>query len=202
MTGTQQFYHRYLFFIIFLQLQPSDKPSSILPASNSLNSNGNVLLAALTSTQLSRRHQKLLIPLHDSRSWSNESVIGLAWELCYRLALYLYQATNRKSLLSSCRQRHLMIATISWLHQAKNDPSLSSTQVDAWSTSLETQLHQAATRYDFAKLFGDLLDEWLKSGDSLNTASLSEDTVMTDVEADVKAAREGTYLSFKLSRID
>jgi hypothetical protein len=90
-----------------------------------------------------------------------------------------------------------MIVAISWLHQAKNDPSLSSTQVDAWLTSLETQLHQATTRYDFAKLFGDLLDEWLKSGDSLNTGSLSEDTVAPDVEADVKAAREGMYLSFQ-----
>ncbi|KIM72450.1 hypothetical protein PILCRDRAFT_16128 [Piloderma croceum F 1598] len=60
----------------------------------------------------------------------------------------------------------------SWLHQAKNDPSLSSTQVDAWLTSLKTQLYQATTRYDFAKLFGDLLDEWLKSSDSLNIRSL------------------------------
>jgi hypothetical protein len=95
-----------------------------------------------------------------------------------------------------------MIVTISWLHQAKNDPSLSSTQVDVWSKSLETQLHQATTRYDFAKLFGDLLDEWLKSGDSLNTGSLPEDTVATDVEADVKAAREGMYLSFQPLHID
>jgi hypothetical protein len=97
-----------------------------------------------------------------------------------------------------------MIVAISWLHQAKNDPSLSSTQVDAWSMSLETQLHQATTRYDFAKLFADLLDEWLKSGDSqsLNTRSLPEDTVATDVEADVKAAREGMYLSFQPLHID
>jgi hypothetical protein len=95
-----------------------------------------------------------------------------------------------------------MIVAISWLHQAKNDPSLSSTQVDAWSTSLETQLRQATTRYDFAKLFGDLLDEWLKSGDSLNTGSLPEDTVATDVKTDVKAAREGMYLSFQPIHID
>jgi hypothetical protein len=75
----------------------------------------------------------------------------------------------------------------SWLHQAKNDPSLSSAQVDAWCASLETQLRQATTRYDFAKLFGDLLDEWLKSGDSLATAPVSEDTAGVDV----KVAREG-----------
>jgi hypothetical protein len=92
--------------------------------------------------------------------------------------------------------KRFMIVTISWLHQARNDPSLSWTQVDAWSTSLETQLHQATTRYDFAKLFGDLLDEWLKSGDSLNTVSLPEDNVTTDVGADVKAVREGMFLSF------
>jgi hypothetical protein len=91
--------------------------------------------------------------------------------------------------------KRFMIVTISWLHQARNDPSLSWTQVDAWSTSLETQLHQATTRYDFAKLFGDLLDEWLKSGDSLNTVSLPEDNVTTDVGADVKAVREGMFLS-------
>jgi hypothetical protein len=47
---------------------------------------------------------------------------------------------------------------ISWLHQARNDLSLPSTQVEAWSSSLEVRLRQATARYDFAKLFGCLMN--------------------------------------------
>ncbi|KIY70981.1 hypothetical protein CYLTODRAFT_346790 [Cylindrobasidium torrendii FP15055 ss-10] len=54
-----------------------------------------------------------------------------------------------------------------WLFQARNDPSISSVQVEAWCVELEKSLNQAVRRYDYAKLFGDLLTEWLKSGDSL-----------------------------------
>ena len=55
----------------------------------------------------------------------------------------------------------------SWLYQARHDRSISSEQVKSWATTLETELRQAVTRYDYAKLFGDLLDEWIASGDSL-----------------------------------
>jgi len=55
----------------------------------------------------------------------------------------------------------------SWLYQARHDSSISSEQVNAWANTLETELRQAVTRYDYAKLFGDLLDEWISSGDSL-----------------------------------
>ena len=57
--------------------------------------------------------------------------------------------------------------TSSWLYQARHDGSISSEQVNSWATTLETELHQAVTRFDYAKLFGDLLNEWISSGDSL-----------------------------------
>ena len=61
-----------------------------------------------------------------------------------------------------------------WLKQAKTDPSISQKQLAAWASNLETQLQQAVTRYDYAKLFGDLLGEWLQSGDSLATSGEAE----------------------------
>ena len=54
----------------------------------------------------------------------------------------------------------------SWLYQARQDSSISSEQVNAWANTLETELRQAVTRYDYSKHFGDLLDEWISSGDS------------------------------------
>lgn len=55
----------------------------------------------------------------------------------------------------------------SWLYQARHDASISSDQINSWATTLTTELRQAVTRYDYAKLFGDLLNEWISSGDSL-----------------------------------
>jgi hypothetical protein len=60
-----------------------------------------------------------------------------------------------------------MVSPPSWLYQARHDSSISKEQVNSWATTLETELHQAVTRFDYAKLFGDLLDEWISSGDSL-----------------------------------
>lgn len=60
-----------------------------------------------------------------------------------------------------------MVSFPSWLHQARHDGSISSEQVNSWATTLEIELRQAVTRYDYAKLFGDLLNEWISSGDSL-----------------------------------
>jgi hypothetical protein len=53
-----------------------------------------------------------------------------------------------------------------WLHQAKTDPSITSQQIQAWGHLLETHLRASVTRFDYAKLFGNLLTEWLQSGDS------------------------------------
>ncbi|KIK58068.1 hypothetical protein GYMLUDRAFT_202910 [Collybiopsis luxurians FD-317 M1] len=58
-----------------------------------------------------------------------------------------------------------------FVHQARHDPSIPSAQISGWISTLEGQLDQAVTRYNYAKLFGDLLKEWLQSGDSLAVTS-------------------------------
>lgn len=61
----------------------------------------------------------------------------------------------------------LIVSPPSWLYQARHDSSISSEQVNSWATTLDTELQKAVTRFDYAKLFGDLLNEWISSGDSL-----------------------------------
>lgn len=64
-----------------------------------------------------------------------------------------------------------------WLHQAKTDPSITAQQIQDWGHLLETHLRASVTRFDYAKLFGNLLTEWLQSGDSQATGSMvSEDS--------------------------
>ncbi|KAE9400504.1 hypothetical protein BT96DRAFT_975354 [Gymnopus androsaceus JB14] len=77
-----------------------------------------------------------------------------------------------------------------WHHQALHDPSISSSQVLQWISTLEVQLKQAVTRYDYAKLFGDLLKEWLQSGDSLAVVDdASSDEVPTDSSSAPRSER-------------
>jgi hypothetical protein len=61
--------------------------------------------------------------------------------------------------------------------------------VDIWVFTLESQLKQTLTRNDFAKLFGDLLNEWLQSGDS---HAVAEEIAEVEPEISSKTApREG-----------
>lgn len=55
---------------------------------------------------------------------------------------------------------------------------------------LEKELAQALRRYDYAKLFGDLLSEWLTSGDSLASSSPSDQPVESRSNK-----REGAHFS-------
>ena len=65
----------------------------------------------------------------------------------------------------------------SWLHQAKTDPSITTQQIQDWGNILETHLRASVTRFDYAKLFGNLLTEWLQSGDSQATGqTIAEDS--------------------------
>ncbi|KAF9022947.1 hypothetical protein BDZ89DRAFT_1018497 [Hymenopellis radicata] len=77
-----------------------------------------------------------------------------------------------------------------WLHQAQNDPSITPSQVEIWANKLEKELKQAVTRYDYAKLFGDLLGEWLKSGDSLAVSQEPSEASSTEESAHVKGMRK------------
>ena len=62
-----------------------------------------------------------------------------------------------------------------WLHQAKTDPSITTQQIQDWGNLLETHLRASVTRFDYAKLFGNLLTEWLQSGDSQATGPVISD---------------------------
>lgn len=53
-----------------------------------------------------------------------------------------------------------------WLQQAKKDPSFSREIAQGWAETLEAHINHAKTRFDCAKLFGNLFNEWLASGDS------------------------------------
>ncbi|KAJ6510237.1 hypothetical protein C8R47DRAFT_788682 [Mycena vitilis] len=54
-----------------------------------------------------------------------------------------------------------------WLRQARSDPGFSSDVVKDWTVTLEAHLRHSMTRFEFAKLFGGLFNEWLSSGDSV-----------------------------------
>lgn len=54
-----------------------------------------------------------------------------------------------------------------WLLQARKDPGFSSDVVKDWADSLEAHIRHSMTRFEFAKLFGGLFNEWLSSGDSV-----------------------------------
>jgi len=53
-----------------------------------------------------------------------------------------------------------------WLQQAKKDPSFSPDIAKRWADILEQHIRHTVTRFDAARLFGKLFNEWLTSGDS------------------------------------
>ena len=53
-----------------------------------------------------------------------------------------------------------------WLQQAKKDPSFSQEIAQGWAETLENHIKHNKTRFESAKLFGNLFNEWLASGDS------------------------------------
>ena len=53
-----------------------------------------------------------------------------------------------------------------WLQQAKKDPGFSREIAQGWADTLEAYINHNKMRFDSAKLFGNLFNEWLASGDS------------------------------------
>ena len=53
-----------------------------------------------------------------------------------------------------------------WLQQARKDPSFSQDIAERWADTLEQHIRHTVTRFDAARLFGNLFNEWLASGDS------------------------------------
>ncbi|KAG6916815.1 hypothetical protein DXG01_005197 [Tephrocybe rancida] len=64
-----------------------------------------------------------------------------------------------------------------WLPQAKQDPNFSVDTLRSWIDTLETHIRHSLMRFDCAKLFGNLFNEWIASGDSsTNNITPSDDT--------------------------
>jgi hypothetical protein len=53
-----------------------------------------------------------------------------------------------------------------WIAQAKKDPGFSQDVLNRWKDSLEEYIKNSQRKFDGARLFGNLLTEWLDSGDS------------------------------------
>ncbi|CAK5275795.1 unnamed protein product [Mycena citricolor] len=80
-------------------------------------------------------------------------------------------AVDRQSMISG----KLDLANLDlWLLQARQDPGFSADIVREWADTLETHIRHNATRFEFAKLFGGLFNEWMDSGDSSIPTDLGE----------------------------
>ncbi|KAG6826800.1 hypothetical protein H0H92_014359 [Tricholoma furcatifolium] len=62
-----------------------------------------------------------------------------------------------------------------WLPQAKQDPNFSADNLRSWIDTFETHIRHNLMRFDCAKLFGNLFNEWIASGDSSTALPTSED---------------------------
>ena len=73
-----------------------------------------------------------------------------------------------------------------WLQQAKKDPSFSREIAQGWVDTLEEHIRHNLTRFDAAKLFGVLFNEWLASGDSVALAQQAgaDDNDLPDIPTD------------------
>jgi len=73
-----------------------------------------------------------------------------------------------------------------WLQQAKKDPSFSQDIAERWADTLEQHIRHTITRFDAARLFGNLFNEWLASGDSSAVAYHGPSEDLQDTNADVE----------------
>ena len=73
-----------------------------------------------------------------------------------------------------------------WLQQAKKDPSFSREIAQGWVDTLQEHIRHNVTRFDAAKLFGVLFNEWLASGDSVTLAyqAGADDNDLPDIPTD------------------
>ena len=79
-----------------------------------------------------------------------------------------------------------------WLQQAKKDPSFSREIAQGWVETLEEHIRHNLTRFDAAKLFGVLFNEWLASGDSVALAyqAGADDNDLPDAASDGGASSD------------
>ena len=72
-----------------------------------------------------------------------------------------------------------------WLRQAKQDPDFQKANLERWADTLETHIHQTTIRFDCARLFGNIFQEWLSSGDSVVAGAVSQENKETTEFIDV-----------------
>lgn len=81
-----------------------------------------------------------------------------------------------------------------WLEQAKKDPSYDRKIVRGWVETLETHIRHTTMRFDFAKLFGNLFNEWMASGDSSTVAYQSPEEDFRKTKEDfIEISRKEMY---------
>jgi hypothetical protein len=80
-----------------------------------------------------------------------------------------------------------------WLQQAKKDPSFSREIAQRWADTLEQHIRHTVTRFDAARLFGKLFNEWLASGDSSAVAYQGPSDDQDLQETDSNAADDSTF---------
>ena len=66
-----------------------------------------------------------------------------------------------------------------WLRQARQDPAFDRANLERWANTLETHIRQTIIRFDCARLFGNLFQEWMSSGDSALGSAGGQDSKET-----------------------
>ncbi|KAG6887846.1 hypothetical protein C0992_010495 [Termitomyces sp. T32_za158] len=89
-----------------------------------------------------------------------------------------------------------------WLPQAKQDPNFDTDILKSWIDTLEAHIRHSLMRFDGAKLFGSLFNEWIASGDSSIAPPGSKSDEMGSVanEGAEKAGRQEMH--DQLARLD
>src|ERR1700722_19694720 len=77
-----------------------------------------------------------------------------------------------------------------WLEQAKKDPSFSPDVIRGWTDTLESYIRFSQRKLGCAKLFGNLLNEWLASGDSITAKTTGKDEEAAENEHFVQVGRK------------
>ncbi|KAJ4295002.1 hypothetical protein N0V90_007010 [Kalmusia sp. IMI 367209] len=74
-----------------------------------------------------------------------------------------------------------------FIHQAKHDPSVSTTLLADWQSKLEHELDVTSVKYEYAALFGKLVIEWIKHPNpAVSTAGGNAASIDSDSEAGEK----------------
>ncbi|KAJ4342132.1 hypothetical protein N0V95_007019 [Ascochyta clinopodiicola] len=95
------------------------------------------------------------------------------------------------------KQADLSIANLKqFIHQAKHDPSVSTTPLQDWQSTLEHELDVTSNKYEYAALFGKLVTEWIKYP---HPETPAKDSSHLGNESDAKMSNSSGVVSHKES---